>query len=89
MAEEDPLHDVQDFEDEVKKALAGIPERLRQIRGRRSRRIFCKALGPTVFQNLLLKYETGEARVNVEFIIRLALYEDIPPEWVLLGDDPK
>ena len=59
-----------------------LPERLAQIRGKRSQRQFARELG--VFQQNVNRYENGTTP-HTDFLITLALKENISVDWLLLG----
>ena len=59
-----------------------LPERLEQIRGDRSQRQFARDLG--VFQQNVNRYENGTTP-HTDFLITLALKENISMDWLLLG----
>lgn len=59
-----------------------LPERLAQIRGDRSQRQFARDLG--VFQQNVNRYENGTTP-HTDFLITLALRENISLDWLLLG----
>ncbi len=59
-----------------------LPERLSQIRGDRSQRQFARELG--VFQQNVHRYEGGSTP-HADFLITLALKENISLDWLLLG----
>ncbi|HTO71688.1 MAG TPA: helix-turn-helix domain-containing protein [Myxococcota bacterium] len=59
-----------------------VPLRLAQVRGNRSQRSFAKELG--VFQQNVNRYETGTTP-HADFLITLALRENISLDWLLLG----
>ncbi len=56
--------------------------RLSQIRGDRSQRVFAGDLG--VFQQNVNRYERGTTP-HVNFLITLALKENVSLDWLLLG----
>ncbi len=62
-----------------KRQVAG---RLAQIRGERSQRSFARDLG--VFQQNVNRYENGTTP-HADFLISLALQENISLDWLLLG----
>jgi transcriptional regulator with XRE-family HTH domain len=70
---------VQAAVDRVKKKL---PERLAQVRGARSQRQFARDLG--VFQQNVNRYESGTTP-HTDFLITLALQENVSIDWLLLG----
>ena len=59
-----------------------LPERLAEIRGDRSQRQFARDLG--VFQQNVNRYENGTTP-HADFLIRLAMEENISLDWLLLG----
>ncbi len=59
-----------------------LPERLAQIRGKRSQRQFARDLG--VFQQNVNRYESGTTP-HTDFLITLALKESVSVDWLLLG----
>ena len=59
-----------------------IRRRLEQIRGERSQRSFARELG--VFQQNVNRYETGTTP-HADFLITLALRENVSLDWLLLG----
>jgi transcriptional regulator with XRE-family HTH domain len=59
--------------------------RLAQIRGDRSQRSFAKQLG--VFQQNVNRYENGTIP-HTDFLITLALRENVSLDWLLLGAGP-
>ncbi len=59
-----------------------IPQRLAQIRGERSQRSFARELG--VFQQNVNRYESGTTP-HADFLITLALRENVSLDWLLLG----
>jgi len=59
-----------------------IPARLEQIRASRSQRSFARDLG--VFQQNVNRYESGTTP-HADFLITLALRENISLDWLLLG----
>ncbi|MBM4384081.1 MAG: helix-turn-helix domain-containing protein [Deltaproteobacteria bacterium] len=59
-----------------------MAERLVQVRGVRSQRQFARELG--VFQQNVNRYESGTTP-HAEFLIQLAMKEDISIDWLLLG----
>jgi len=63
-----------------------LPERLRQLRGDRSQRAFARDLG--VFQQNVNRYERGESTPGIDFLVTLALAEDVSLDWLLLGLGP-
>ena len=59
-----------------------LPERLAQVRGNRSQRQFARDLG--VFQQNVNRYESGTTP-HTDFLITLALRENVSVDWLLLG----
>lgn len=59
-----------------------LPERLAAVRGDRSQRQFARDLG--VFQQNVNRYENGTTP-HTDFLLTLALREDISLDWLLLG----
>jgi transcriptional regulator with XRE-family HTH domain len=59
-----------------------IPHRLAQVRAKRSQRAFARDLG--VFQQNVNRYENGTTP-HADFLITLALQENISLDWLLLG----
>jgi len=59
-----------------------IPERLAKIRAERSQRSFARELG--VFQQNVNRYENGTTP-HADFLITLAVQENISLDWLLLG----
>ncbi len=62
-----------------------LPERLAQVRGDRSQRRFAIDLG--VFQQNVNRYESGTIP-HPDFLITLALKENVSLDWFLLGRGP-
>ena len=63
-------------------AKRGIPRRLAEVRGSRSQRSFARELG--VFQQNVNRYENGTTP-HADFLITLALRENVSLDWLLLG----
>jgi len=63
-------------------AKRGIARRLAEVRGSRSQRAFARELG--VFQQNVNRYESGTTP-HADFLITLALREDVSLDWLLLG----
>lgn len=63
-------------------AKRGIARRLAEVRGNRSQRSFARELG--VFQQNVNRYENGTTP-HADFLITLALREEISLDWLLLG----
>jgi transcriptional regulator with XRE-family HTH domain len=59
-----------------------VAERLVQVRGMRSQRQFARELG--VFQQNVNRYENGTTP-HADFLIQLAMKEEISIDWLLLG----
>lgn len=59
-----------------------LPERLARVRGDRSQRQFARDLG--VFQQNVNRYESGTTP-HTDFLIQLALKENVSIDWLLLG----
>jgi len=59
-----------------------LPERLSEVRGKRSQRQFARELG--VFQQNVHRYENGTTP-HADFLITLALKENVSLDWLLLG----
>lgn len=59
-----------------------LPERLAQVRGKRSQRQFARDLG--VFQQNVNRYESGTTP-HTDFLMTLALKENVSVDWLLLG----
>ena len=59
-----------------------LPQRIAEIRGNRSQRQFARELG--VFQQNVHRYESGTTP-HADFLITLALRENISLDWLLLG----
>jgi hypothetical protein len=59
-----------------------LPERLALVRGSRSQRQFARDVG--VFQQNVNRYENGTTP-HTDFLIQLALKEQISLDWLLLG----
>ena len=59
-----------------------LRERLAQVRGDRSQQQFARDLG--VFQQNVNRYESGTPP-QVDFLITLALKEQVSIDWLLLG----
>ncbi len=62
-----------------------IPERLARVRGKRSQRRFALDLG--VYQQNVNRYERGTTP-GADFLITLALKENVSLDWFLLGRGP-
>lgn len=59
-----------------------LPKRLAEVRGDRSQRQFARDLG--VFQQNVNRYESGTTP-HTDFLITLALKENVSLDWLLLG----
>lgn len=59
-----------------------VAERLVQVRAGRSQRQFARELG--VFQQNVNRYENGTTP-HADFLIQLAVKEEISIDWLLLG----
>jgi transcriptional regulator with XRE-family HTH domain len=66
----------------VDRAKKKLPERLASVRGERSQRQFARDLG--VFQQNVNRYESGTTP-HTDFLIQLAVREDVSLDWLLLG----
>jgi transcriptional regulator with XRE-family HTH domain len=66
----------------AQQAKRGIARRLAEVRGNRSQRSFARELG--VFQQNVNRYENGTTP-HADFLITLALKEEISLDWLLLG----
>jgi transcriptional regulator with XRE-family HTH domain len=66
----------------IERSKKQIPARLAQIRASRSQRAFARDLG--VFQQNVNRYENGTTP-HADFLITLALQENISLDWLLLG----
>lgn len=69
---------------ELKNTHSGIGERIRLVRGRRSRDEFSTTVG--VSKNTLMRYERGERRPDCDFLFRLCRRYGIDSGWLLLGE---
>ena len=67
----------------VKRLKRKIPDRLATVRGDRSQRQFAYDLG--VYQQNVNRYESGTTTPHPDFLITLALKENISIDWLLLG----
>ena len=67
---------------QVERQKRKLKERLAQIRGDRSQRQFARDLG--VFQQNVNRYENGTTP-HTDFLITLAMKENISIDWLLLG----
>jgi len=59
-----------------------VAQRLSEVRGERSQRAFARQLG--VFQQNVNRYESGTTP-HADFLITLALQENVSLDWLLLG----
>ena len=66
----------------VKRLKRKLPERIAMVRGYRSQRRFAHDLG--VYQQNVNRYESGTTP-HADFLITLALKENISIDWLLLG----
>ena len=66
----------------VERCKRKLPERLAIVRADRSQRRFARDLG--VFQQNVNRYESGTTP-HTDFLITLALKEQISIDWLLLG----
>ena len=66
----------------IEKIKKKLPERLAQVRSDRSQRQFARELG--VFQQNVNRYENGTTP-HADFLITLALRENVSLDWLLLG----
>ena len=66
----------------IEKSKKKLPERLAQVRADRSQRQFARELG--VFQQNVNRYENGTTP-HADFLITLAVKENISLDWLLLG----
>ena len=66
----------------VERLKRSLPERLQKVRGNRSQRQFARDLG--VFQQNVNRYESGTTP-HTDFLITLALKENVSVDWLLLG----
>ncbi len=66
----------------VERTKKKLPERLAEVRGERSQRQFARDLG--VFQQNVNRYESGTTP-HTDFLITLALKENVSLDWLLLG----
>ena len=66
----------------INRAKKKISERIAEVRGDRSQRQFARELG--VFQQNVNRYESGTTP-HANFLITLALRENISLDWLLLG----
>ena len=63
-----------------------LRDRLEEVRGQRSQRQFARELG--VFQQNVNRYESGTTP-HVDFLLTLALQENVSLDWLLLGKGRK
>ncbi len=66
----------------VERAKRKLPDRLAQVRGKRSQRQFARDLG--VFQQNVNRYESGTTP-QVDCLITRAQKEKVSLDWLLLG----
>lgn len=64
-------------------AACSIGERLRRVRGTRSRRAFAEAID--VSPNSLFRYESGERSLDAQTILTICRVYDVDPAWLLTG----
>jgi transcriptional regulator with XRE-family HTH domain len=64
-----------------------LPKRLRQARGKLSRRALAELVGYSA--EMILKYEYGGIPKGVQFIESLAKAHGTSPTWLLLGKGPE
>ena len=62
-----------------------LPGRIAKVRGDRSQRAFARDLG--IFQQNVNRYESGTTP-HPDFLITLAMKENVSLEWLLLGKGP-
>jgi transcriptional regulator with XRE-family HTH domain len=60
-----------------------IGRRLRQVRGDATQVEFGKALG--VVQNVVSRYERGQVRPPLEYLVAVARYGNITLDWLIGG----
>ena len=65
-----------------RKCKRGLPKRIAEVRGNRSQRSFALDLGTS--QRNINRYENG-ATPHADFLIIVALKENISIDWLLLG----
>ncbi len=70
----------------VRRHKRGLVKRLLEVRGDRSQRQFARDLG--VSQQNISHYERGTTP-HPNFLITLALKENVSPDWLLLGRGPR
>jgi phage repressor protein C with HTH and peptisase S24 domain len=63
----------------------GLGNRIRLVRGSRSRDNFSTAVG--VSRNTLMRYERGERCPDAEFLYRICERYQVNPAWLLLGTE--
>ncbi len=64
-----------------------LPERLRQARGKLSRRALAELVGYS--PETILKYEHGRITKGIQFLEALAKVRGTSPTWLLLGKGPE
>jgi transcriptional regulator with XRE-family HTH domain len=62
-------------------ANGAIGERIKQLRGRRSREIFARQMG--IHKNTLANYERGKRNPDSAFLVTLCRKENVDPSWLL------
>lgn len=67
----------------VKKAIAGIGERIREVRGSLSQEEFCRFVG--VPKRTLVRYELGQTLPNAQTVAVICKIFQIDPWWLLFG----
>lgn len=68
---------------EIKAQREALLERLKQVRGPRTQLTFARQLG--VYVQNINRYERGLAAPHIDFLIRVALFEKVNLNWLLLG----
>lgn len=74
------------MKDEIAEHREGLRHRLIAVRGERSQRKFGMELG--VNDQNINRYEAGKSAPHVDFIILVALKEEVDLNWLLLGRKP-
>jgi transcriptional regulator with XRE-family HTH domain len=64
-----------------------LPKRLRQARGKLSRRALSELIGYS--EEMILKYEHGRIPKGVQFIAAFSKARGTSPTWLLLGKGPE
>ncbi len=64
-----------------------LPKRLRQARGKLSRRALAELIGYS--EEMILKYEHGRITKGVQFLEAFAKVRGTSPTWLLLGKGPE